>query len=357
MNANSHTEPDGSCRRPLTFFAALLLIAFAYTSCTSAADEPAQASYFEQWQNEALLELEIETDLEQLFANQNEAAEQTANLTWKASATRAQIQADISVRGKTRREICDFPPLKLKLDKEQLQAQGFNADFRSLKLVTHCLAGNDELVLREYLIYKMLNELTDKSFRVQLARVTYRSNGNATEAYAFLIEDKDEMAGRLNGSVLESDQRELATIDAEQYRLLTVFAYMIGNTDWNLGKSHNIKLVQTADGGAPVPVPYDFDYSGLVNAPYANPHPQLPIQNVRQRFFQWRGASAQGLDETIGHFRTKKYDLYKVVQTFDYLDEASRRDMLQYLDEFYQSLPKLPTLAMNKSAIARSAGV
>ena len=35
-----------------------------------------------------------------------------------------------------------------------------------------------------------------------------------------------------------------------------------------------------------IPIPYDFDFSGLVDAPYATPPDVLKIANVRQRFYR-----------------------------------------------------------------------
>ena len=61
---------------------------------------------------------------------------------------------------------------------------------------------------------------------------------------------------------------------------------MIGNTDWNLDKSHNIELIRPASGGAPIPVPYDFDWSGLIAPPYARPNQMLGIGSVKQRLFR-----------------------------------------------------------------------
>ncbi|MBK7874075.1 MAG: hypothetical protein IPJ74_27220 [Saprospiraceae bacterium] len=259
------------------------------------------------------------------------------------------------MRGKTRREICAFPPLKIKFDEKTLQAKGFNPAYENLKLVTHCVAGNDELVLREYLIYLILNQLTNKSFRVQLAKVTYRSINSKIEAYAFVIENNDEMAHRLDGEIVEAEQ--LKAIDAAQYRLLTVFQYMIGNTDWNLDKSHNIKLISINKNSSPTPVPYDFDHAGLVNAPYAKPHPMMPVKNVRERYLQWRGTNTEGLEETLQLFKERKEILYQEVIDFELLSKASRQNILQYLDSFYNSLPQIPKLAVKTSKENIIAGV
>ncbi len=58
-----------------------------------------------------------------------------------------------------------------------------------------------------------------------------------------------------------------------------VYQYLIGNTDRWISNLHNIKLV-TKTGVRPVPVPYDFDYSGAINTPYSVPHKSLSIKSV-----------------------------------------------------------------------------
>src|SRR5690606_9238581 len=74
-----------------------------------------------------------------------------------------------------------------------------------LKLVTHCLDDkNDgqENLLKEYLAYKLYNELTDQSYRVQLIRINYvdtKGKVSKIRRYGIIIEDTDEMAERLGG--------------------------------------------------------------------------------------------------------------------------------------------------------------
>jgi hypothetical protein len=58
---------------------------------------------------------------------------------------------------------------------------------------------------------------------------------------------------------------------------------MIGNTDWWIHRRHNVDLVELADGSL-VPIPFDFDYAGIINTPYAIPSPSMPIKSVEDRF-------------------------------------------------------------------------
>lgn len=324
----------------------LAIAAFTLASCsqkqTTTALNPGLFSHLNQ---PAVLELTLATDWQTLLADKHADLALPAVVSWKNEAGFQSVSAEISVRGNARRNICSFPPLKLKFSEENLEAWGFNSDYKSLKLVTHCQEGNEDLVLREYLIYRMLNELTDQSYRVQLAKVTYQSASGATEAYGFLIENNEEMADRLEGELIEQELEKLTAIDEKQYNLMTVFQYMIGNTDWNMSKQHNIKLLDIADRAALTPVPYDFDYSGMVNASYALPSEKLPIKSVRERFFQWRGKQTDQLHQTLALYQEKKEVLYDLVINFEPLSMESRLDMLSYLDSFYKNMPHAPRLA------------
>ena len=86
------------------------------------------------------------------------------------------------------------------------------------------------------------------------------------------IEDDDDVARRMGGRI--TDQQRTARSAASTPRpitLMSLFEYMIGNTDMSMFRQHNIRLVQTP-ASVRYPVPYDFDYSGLVNT-RATPSP------------------------------------------------------------------------------------
>lgn len=322
-----------------------LIGALALESCTQKTNEEAvNPSLFTSLNQEKIVELTLETDWQQLIDQKQSDTAQPVQVSWQNGKGKQQVNAEVSVRGHARRNICAFPPLKLKFSEENLAIMGWNTDYKSLKLVTHCADGNTDLVLREYLAYKMLNTLTDQSFRVQLAKVTYKSPQGSTETYAFLIENNEEMAARMGGELVEATPSQNSTIDTAQYHLMTVFQYMIGNTDWNIKKQHNMKLVHLANSNF-LPVPYDFDYSGMVNASYAVPPTKLPIKSVRERYFQWKGRDTNELQATLALFESKKEALYNLVIQLEPLSMESRIDMLNYLDSFYQNMPKAQRLA------------
>jgi hypothetical protein len=305
-------------------------------ACTTESTSLSKDSFFDHLDKEQIVKLQIESNFSELINNRNQKMKQEALLTLKnGSGVSMDYSIQISLRGKTRREVCAFPPLKLKLDETLLKAQGLNEDFDKYKLVTHCME-DSESVLKEYLAYQLYNQLTDYSFRVRLVELTYIdcSGGmEITEQYGILIENYKEMAERLDAQKMPDQLPKNIRIPTEDYQRLALFQYMIGNTDWNLHKQHNIKWLRTKD--AAIPVPYDFDYSGLVNASYAKPHPSLPIDNVRERFLQYRGDDLQDLESMRATLHQKQAELIRLCTQFQALSAPEKQDMTTYLNEFF----------------------
>ncbi|MFZ2900834.1 MAG: hypothetical protein WA004_19535 [Saprospiraceae bacterium] len=266
-----------------------------------------------------------------------------AILSWQdASGSKTEVQVELEARGKNRREVCEFPPLKMRV------VPGDGHPFRkgSYKVVTHCLEGSGEsLLLREYLVYQLYGALTENSFRTNLLAVTYTDKSGAVppvRSRIILLEGKKEILARLDATDLEAEE-PVREISATDYHLFAVFQFMIGNTDWNLDKEHNVRLIARGENALPIPVPYDFDRSGLVNAPYAEPHPMLPIDNVRERFFQWRGKDRKQLEPVLALFRERHDRLMNLIWEMEELPLAERQDIVRYLEEFFENMDLLLT--------------
>jgi hypothetical protein len=254
------------------------------------------------------------------------------------------ISLNIRTRGHTRRRpaTCGFAPLRLEFPTEAKKTL-FDGQ-RSLKLGVHCrdVHEYEQYVLREYLVYKIFNLLTPRSFRVRLARATYVDQATQKPVgshYALFIEDDDDVARRMEGRIADLLKITFRGVDPETIRLLTIFAYMIGNTDMSMYVLHNIRLVQTP-AGTLYPVPYDFDYSGLVNARYAIPDKQFGIASVRERLYRGPCATQAQLEPFFVKFRAVKADVMALYDSVPDLDEKYRRSARSYLEGFYRIIDK-----------------
>jgi hypothetical protein len=121
--------------------------------------------------------------------------------------------------------------------------------------------------------------------------------------------------------------------------LVSVFQYMIGNTDWSVYAIHNIRLVEMTDqGGYLFPVAYDFDFSGLVDAPYAIPDERLPIRRVRQRLYRGTCRKLEEMTPTFDLFKSKRDSIEAIFTSIDGLEPKRLKDVKDYLKDFFDEI-------------------
>ena len=270
----------------------------------------------------------------------------------------------IRTRGNFRRkeEHCDFAPIRLNFRKKQIEGTLFEGQDK-LKLVTHCDNGNtyfDQLVLREYLAYRFYQAMTEQSFGVRLFQVTYvntEDTGSLTRI-GFVIEDDEDVADRIGLKRVKTGDIMHGDLDRQAENLVNVFQYMIGNTDYSLVRGepdknccHNIELM-SATGEAPyIPVPFDFDFAGLVNAPYAAPNVKFHLRNVRQRLYRGQCRNNDLLPGTFKLFLDKRTAFQGILDDIEYLSGRTRKDVPAFLNVFFErisSQKKMNSAFINK---------
>lgn len=297
-----------------------------------------------------VLRMTLRTDIEWLRDERNDSVEVEGTLTF-IDATGEQVvkPVDTRARGNFRRDKrnCNFPPLRLDVPTGQMEGTVFEGQDK-LKLVSPCNDGSDNYqnyVFDEYLVYRVLNLLTPNSNRVRLVEVTYEDVEDDYETrtkYGFLIEDDEQMAARLRGTIQEVSQFHPARAEPNQAVLVAMFNYMIANTDWSAVFFHNVVLVRTEDGRY-LSVPYDFDFSGVVNARYATVDPSLQdrIRRVTQRVY--RGFCRPELTHTaavarFAEVRDQVTALYNdfAALGFEHFDADDAKDALEFYDDFWK---------------------
>jgi hypothetical protein len=259
------------------------------------------------------------------------------------------LEATVKTRGRFRRDTrnCDFPPLKVDLRKGRFQEGQLEgtlfANQNELKLVCHCQddsEAHEQFVLKEYLAYRVYQLFTDLSFSVRLARVTYVDALGRRDPYtrfAFFIEDENRMAERNGALVLDSMGVRQIELEDAQATLFSFFQYFIGNTDWKVSVLHNVKLLDQ-NMGFPIAVPYDFDWAGAVDPPYAAPHPELGTRDVRDRVFISPCRTDYDIERVIEMFNERKDAIYALYDDLDLLEQASLERSIEYMDDFFEIL-------------------
>lgn len=252
-------------------------------------------------------------------------------------------------RGHSRRSprLCDFIPLRLVFPRGELSGTVFGGQ-DVLKLGAHCRSNStyEQYVIREYTAYRIFNLLTPMSFRVRLARGTYIESTNgkvvATRLGMF-IEDDDDVARRLGGRILDSKGLRFRHIDWDYLTLVALFEYLLGNTDVSIYGLHNVRIVERPDSKR-FAVPYDFDYSGLVDTTYAVVDKRLfDITSVRERVYRGPCRTLEELTPFFDQFNRVKPDIWALYDNQPEFNKGSRSSAKSFIEDFYEviSSPRL----------------
>jgi hypothetical protein len=338
----------------------LLILLLLPASLLFAAGEPTQKSILDALGYKEVVNVQLSFDLDALMADRNSDEQHAAEFSFKdENGNTQEWDIKVNVRGKFRRVKCnELPPLKLNFKKKDLEAAGL-ATFDDFKLVTYCVDDYNaakELLLKEYLVYKMYNELTEQSFRVQLLNITYidSKTGSKKRQMGFLIEDAAQLRARIDAEKSEVERVGAAErFDTKVAKTVALFQYMIGNADWEITYSKNVKYVVKDE--ILIPIPYDFDFAAVVGASYATYAKEQYDQNsILDRVYLGFETSTSELQETLAYFEEKKDDLYNVIYRFKRLSPDSREEMIRYLDTFFENNQSLK-FAANRVPVVNTA--
>jgi hypothetical protein len=253
------------------------------------------------------------------------------------------IKVDLQARGNFRRNHCFYAPLRIEINKKESKGTLFEGH-KSLKLVLPCETSknNSDLVLKEYLCYQLYQSITPYSYRARLATINLTNlrdkQPKAYEVKAFFIENNGSLAKRVGGKMTKKIKTSPFLLQDTAAVRMDFFQFMIANTDWSMINQHNIRIVQTALNDK-IPVPYDFDMSGFIDAPYSQVSEILPISHVRERLY--RGLCR---DEALMEYVRKDFilrepdimDAFKSIET--QINPRELPVMKKYIGEFFEIL-------------------
>lgn len=260
------------------------------------------------------------------------------------------LAVSIRARGNFRRLNCDLPPLQLNFKKSEVGDSVF-AGQNKLKLVSPCAYGKNhqQRLILEYLAYRTLEVLTEHSLRTRLLKLNYVDERQSLKLWshlAFLIEDTDEMARRLSMQRARLPKVNSVQLDKYSMALVEIFQLLIANNDYSLLRGqpdapccHNIDIVGSDDASNNlIPIPYDFDFSGLVNAPYARPQRNMRIRTVRTRKYRGRCVPPDVWDQVVKHVQSKQLEVNAVYEDSAELNASMKRKTLRYIRAFFETI-------------------
>jgi hypothetical protein len=333
--------------RSVLHLAAVAALALAAAAATAAAQAPPAKGVPDTpplFDKVSPLAVTFTADLHRLRADKDTNAPwRAAAISYAADSGRVTLPVKTRTRGIWRLKNCAFPPLRLEFPGKSTKGTVFQHVGKP-KLVNYCKDTDayEQYVLQELQLYRIYQLLTPVSYRVRLLRVAYVDSASGkldATRYAFIAEDPGQLAKRLDGTVLKMQGATAADLDPEALALAYLFQYMIGNTDFSFNGLHNTQLIGTTDGRY-LPVAYDFDYAGAVDAAYATPDPTMKIRRVRDRKFRGYCAISAEYPKLLPLFREKKAAIYALYgdEIGKLLDAGRVRETLAYFDQFYEMI-------------------
>ena len=248
----------------------------------------------------------------------------------------------IRARGNTRKKVCNIPPVKFKFSDEDLESAGLDT-IDNLKFVLPCRTrdADQEYLYRERFLYDLYQLIDPNGILATLVDVQFINDGKQEASYtAFLVEDEDEYAHRMSARIIESGRLNVSVLERELFVKMFFFQYMIGNTDWAIEAKHNVELVKLPGFTRVVALPYDYDYSGFVDQPYAIPHETMPIKDVTERYFLRYKLSDEEIQQAITFYQSIESDVFELLGNYDTMNEKTKKACSRYLEEFFEILEK-----------------
>lgn len=297
-----------------------------------------------------ILDITLDGPFTTIDRDRDKEIEYPGTLTYTANGGTVTLAVDYSVRGnfRLRDDICNFSQLWLDFPRKETENTLF-ANQNNLKLVVQCKnpARYSTYVAREHQAYQLFNALTDLGFRSRLINVTWIDNARNNRERNHLgifIEHKDRLAARTGLENVDLNRIERETLDPVQGTLVSLFMFMIGNTDFSLISApedeccHNAKLLQAPGVETYYPAPYDFDSSGYVDASYAQPDSRLKLRSVRQRLYRGFCVPDAVMQEAVARFLAAEEQMLAIATDTSVVSDRDAKESTAYLEAFFAIL-------------------
>lgn len=324
--------------KSIAIYPAICFILFFFSTTAFGQAAGGKTSIFDHLTQEEGAKISLELDITSILENRKTDTYFPAMLTTEDGKS---YKIEVKPRGKYRRKISEIPPLKLKFKKKSLLADGLDT-LNEIKLVLPTIdnAQGDELIVKEYLAYRMFEHLGTASVRARLIKLNLRDahvEKSKRTMLAILVEDEEETVARLNGKLVEQYGLPADSMLMDQAGLVAMFEYMIGNTDWDISMMRNVRLIQAGESRKVCVVPYDFDFAGLVSAPYASPSSESGLRTVRDRFLMANGIMPESLKRAIQLLRASRKDFHEICRSKQ-ISKVTAADMIAYLETFFNAV-------------------
>lgn len=250
-----------------------------------------QGNQTELFTSQEPMNLKLEISFNELKDQTNDSTYMDGILHYEQNGVWDSLKVNLKKRGNFRLEQCFFTPLKLKIKKKHAAGTPF-AGNKILKLVLPCerTSENNSLVIKELICYKIYEQVSPYSFSTRAVNIelteTSKKNEKSYELKGFFIEDDEEIADRFDGVIKKNLKPHPLLLKDTVEIQHAMFQYLISNLDWSTTNQHNAKIMVLENPITYIPLAYDFDHSGLVDASYATVIKPFDAENLQVRIYR-----------------------------------------------------------------------
>ena len=299
--------------------------------------EEDRKSLFDYLYEQDEIVINVSHDLKSIEKNfKKEEAETEGQISIFANKQEYTFNAAFKPGGKSRRQICRMPPLKMDLKKSELETFNFEKEHDKMKIVFQCQTSGKfaETIKMEKFVYDLHAVVTPYGFRSKLVKVKIGDDSKYVDG--FIIESDDDIQRRQGIQILKGRTISPNVVDRDEYIRMCLFQYMISNADWSARKGHNTDLFKRDSDNSLVIIPYDFDYSGIIDNSYAIAPENLPIERVTDRYFMDKNVELEELKKGVEFYLTKEEEFNQVIAEASFLSDKSKKRMNNFVQSFYK---------------------
>ncbi len=332
-----------------TILSILILLFFGpFSLCSQTVETPVQEDQISRlFLEQEILPLKLGFSNKEMKKETNDSTYIFTKLHFRDGDAWDSLDVRIRARGNYRRTHCYFPPLKVKIKKSEAKETLFRGN-KELKLVMPCVQSSSthDNIVKEYMAYKIYEVISPYHFKTRMADIEFTEfKGKKDKVHkvkGFLIEDIDNVADRVGANKMKRVVHPLEQDDITSAQN-DFFQYMIGNTDFSTAYQHNQKLLFTNDYKT-VPLPYDFDMSGLVDASYAVVSQVggevLSIESVTDRMYRGFVRDEAVFQKVRRQYRELKPEIFGVIDGLkpQFENEKEFEIARKFIADFYTVL-------------------
>ena len=300
--------------------------------------QPSSPFQYMQELGDVDLKISINTDVKNLLRHKRKEEWQEAKLiSYHNKVLNKEWDVRVRSRGNHRKEVCQLPPLKIDFPKDNFS----DIVTDKLKVVTPCSKGESfqQTLYKEYLVYKLHQQIDTMAVLAKLAKIELiQGDKSKYDFVGYFVEDNKNHAARTGTTNIESGLVSSGAFDRNHLVKFSLFQYMIMNQDWSFLNKHNVEIIKIPGQDKVSVVPYDFDYSGIVNQPYATPSPNFDLTSVRQRLFRCNNVTREEMLVAQEFYNSIKEDLLEVISSATFLNEKNKKAMTSDILDFYEDL-------------------